>query len=364
MSNKKLTILAVIAAFMVVWAVAQSRLSSRRKAEPDRPVYLIQGLDPDDIAGIVLGTGENAVTLKRQGKHFVVTNKDNYPAAVSEINELITKCLDIRTVELVTDDKANHKDLGVVEEDAQNVIKFLRPDSSLLTGIVIGKTKQQGGGVYVRLVSSDKVYVTLERPWISDRVMNYIDQELIAINRDDIESVTVSGPNGYTLKTEKDGTDIILENLPVGKKLKANVAKSVFSALVNLRFDDVKRESTAKDELNFDRHFVCRLKDSTVYTVKIAQKDDKTYVTCDAEFTDKAPVTKEKTVESEEELRKKEAKLLAKDKANSFSAKHAGWVYEIPDYKAGYLVKELFELLEDEQKPQQAGDPNSGKERQ
>ncbi len=75
-------------------------------------VYLIQGLDPADIGSIVLGAGDSAVTLKREGGRFVVVNKDNYPADAKEINNLLTKCLEIRTSEFITDNPANHEDLA------------------------------------------------------------------------------------------------------------------------------------------------------------------------------------------------------------------------------------------------------------
>lgn len=347
MSNRKLAILGVFAVVMAVWAVVQSRISNRPGTEADKPRYLIQGLDPADIGSIVLSSTENTVTLKRTGGHFVVLDKDNYPADASQINELITSCLDIKTDELYTDDPANHKDLGVTEDDASSVVKFLKPDSSLLTGVVIGKTKEQGRGTYVRLASSNKVYGTEQAPWIRDRAMDYIEPELITLEHDDIESVTVTSDNeSYTLRAENGG--VILENLPEGKEPKRGDIGRVFDALTNLSFDDVQNK-TAADDLNFDRQFVCRLKDSTVYTIDIAQKNDKTYVACHIEFTDTTPVTKEKEVESEEQLKEKEAKLLARDKANEFSAKHSGWVYEIADYKAENLTKQLSELFEEKQ---------------
>ncbi|MHC4572143.1 MAG: DUF4340 domain-containing protein, partial [Planctomycetota bacterium] len=234
-----------------------------------------------------------------------------------------------------------------------SVVKFLKPDSSLLTGVVIGKNREQGRGSYVRLASSDKVYVTSEAPRIRNGAMDYIDEELITISRDDIESVTVASDDGdYTLRKKEQS--IILENLPEGKKLKGSDYEQVFNALTNMRFNDVQKKSAVEDDLNFQRQFVCRLKDSSVYTIDIAQKNDKTYVTCEAEFMDKTPVTKEKGVESEEELKKKEAKLLARDKVKEFSDKHKGWVYEIAEYMAKNLTKKLSELVEDEEKPKQA----------
>lgn len=167
--------------------------------------------------------------------------------------------------------------------------------------------------------------------------------------------MTVTSSDGeYTLKAKQDSKDVVLENIPAGKKAKSSECDRVFTALSNLRFDDVKKKSS---DLSFDRQYVCRLKDSTVYTVRIAQKGDKTYVNCEAVFTDQTPVTKEREVESEEELKKKEAKLLALDKVRVFSAKHQEWVYEIAEWKAKDLTKDLSELVEDQEKPEEVKGP-------
>ena len=352
MSNRKLIILGILAICMVIWAVIQSHFSSKPKTAPDKPAYLIQGLNPADIGSIALGAGEDEVTLKRQSGPFVVVNKDNYPAETKQINDLITKCLDIQTSQFVTDNPENHEALEVTEKDARNVVKFFKTDASLLTGVIVGKTKEEGQGNYVRLATSDKVYVAPEVPWIRTGVLDYIDQALILANRDDIESVTLTALDGqYSLKRKEDSEDLMLENIPAGKKLKDSDSKSVFHALTDLRFTDVKKKSPASGELTFDRQYVCRLADSTVYTISIAQKDDKTYITCHADFTDK--ILPPKGSESQEELKKKEVKLLARDKANEFTARHQDWIYEIADWKAKNLTKKLSDLLEDEPKPEE-----------
>jgi hypothetical protein len=363
MSDRKLVILGIVAVFMVVWAVVQSGVSNRPRTSPDTPADLIQGLNPADIDSIVLGAGENAVTLKRQAKGFVVVNNDNYPAKISEINSLLSKCLEIQTVQFITDDTANHEALEVTEEKARSVVKFLKPDSSLLVGFAVGKDRELGQGAYIRLLGGDKVYAALNTPWIRTLAMDYIEQELISVKREDIESVTVSSANGeYTLKAAagqgpeatEDNEQIVLENMPADKKLKSSDSQSVFTALTSLNCDNVKRDPALREpkksgDLTFDRQFVCRLRDSTVYTVKIAQKDDKTYVSCAADFLDKAPVIKGDEVESEEQLKQKEAKLLARDKAKEFTAKHVGWFYEIAEWKAKNLTKELSDLVEDKE---------------
>ncbi len=372
MSNKNLTILGVVTVLMVIWAVIQSRVSSMPRSGPEGLSYLIAGLDTTAIGSIVLGSGTDAVTLERRGRDFVVTNKDNYPAVTSTISELITNCLDIKTAELYTDEAAYHEDLEVTEEKARSVVKFMtrEPNSTILAGVIVGKSRELGEGTYVRLISddkvaSDKVYVTSNVPWIKDGATDYIEQELVSVNREDINSVTVSYPGGdYTLKPKEDSKDIALVNIPAGKAAKSSECDSVFTALSNLRFDDVRAQSSG---LIFDRRYVCKLNDSTVYNLEIAQKDDKTYVSCTAEYTGEVPKKDMTKVEPEEVLKEKEAKLLAWEKAQKFAAKHKGWKYEIAEWKAKDLTKELSELVEDEEKPEEAKgpeEPNSVSENQ
>jgi hypothetical protein len=352
MSDKKLTILGIIAVGMVIWAVAQTRISSKSRMISDKPTYLIQGLETRDIGSIVIGAGENEVTLRRQaGGQFVVSNKDDYPADMKQINDLITRCLDVQTTQFITEKKENHETLGLTEDKARNVVKFFKSDGSLLTGVIIGNAKEAGQGSYVRLATSDKVYVAPEVPWLRSGAIDYIDQELITAARDNIESVTVISPDGkYTLKRKSEGDGFTLENIPAGKKLKDSDSKSVANAITNIRCTDVKKKTDETDESSFDRQYVCRLTDSTVYTLKISRQDNKTYVMCQAEFTDTTPVTIKKEGESEEELKKKEAKLLARYNVRKFTAEHQEWIYEIADWKAQNLTKKLSDLLEDESK--------------
>ena len=171
MSNRNLLILGLVAVTMVVWAVAMSKISSIPYAPPSAPGYLIQGLDPDQIASITVGKGDEQTRLVRRRQNFVVANLDNYPALASEINKLITTCLDIRTAELYTDNPANHKDLGVTEEKASHLVKFFGADSNLITGVIIGKQKERSEGIgYVRRVEDNSVYVMAAQiPWIKRR---------------------------------------------------------------------------------------------------------------------------------------------------------------------------------------------------
>jgi len=360
MSNRTLAILAAIAGIMVIWAVAQSYIANRPPAEPEVPGYLIGGIDPDKIASIRVVTKDEIIRLIRRGTGFVVGNRSDYPAKTGEVNNLIASCLDIKPAEFVTDNKDNHADLGVSQDKARYIVTFFDENAEPITGFYLSPRDPDSGNTYARELTSDRVYRLKEDAFPYLRTMDFVDQELIRAERKDIQQVTVTGPDGtaYTLKRkEPDSDEIVLDNMPAGKKFKGSDYKWVFEALTSLRFDDVKKaDDEALKDVKFKHTYVCELKDSTVYILRISKDDDDKYwLTATAEFTDTSEVTMTRgKVESDEELKKKEAKLLGRENAQKFSTRHKGWVYEIPSYKAENLTKALDDLLEDEPKPEPA----------
>jgi len=287
MNNKKLTILAVIAAAMLTWAILSSTVTKKASQDFTKPQYLIGNIEPSLIDTITITEGDKTITLKRDGKQFVMENKGGYPVKTGEINELVNTCIDIQTSQLYTDDASNHADLGVVEDSARTVVKFLKADGSLLTGLIVGTTKNDGSGTYIRRPDEAQVYVTLTNPQINTGQITYIDQQLApSIISDDIESVTVSSDeDSYTLSVNENG-DLVINDKPQDKKLDKIKAEVVFTALSNLRFNDVSKNS---EGLEFNNKYVCRKKDQSVYTAEIAKKDDKVFVKCGATFEGTLP---------------------------------------------------------------------------
>ena len=233
MSNKNLVILGLAAAVMLFCAVSVSLVANKAgSASNVVSTYLIQGLDPGLINSITMQAGKETTTLNRQGNSFVVAGKDNYPAASNKINQLITGILDIKTHQLVTKNPANHTDLEVAEQKAQSVVKFFDKDNKPITGIIVGK-RDTSGDSYVRSAFSDDVYLCGDIPQISSSPMEYIEQQLITVNNDDIVSAIVSEPNGtYMLQTDPNSREITLVNMPADKKFKAADYKQIGRAHV------------------------------------------------------------------------------------------------------------------------------------
>ena len=344
MSDKKLTTLGIIAVISVAAAILVNHLIKPGQSSNLVIGPLISGLDVDLIS---IKSQDSETTLVRSESRFVVAQKDNYPASVRKVNDLVRQCLDIRTAELRTEDPAFHKDLGVTEEDAATVVTLWGAEDKPITGIYISKT-QENGSAYVRLLSDNKVYLTLNVPWISANPMDYIDKTLLETDSKKITEVSVTDPNGilYTLKSSDEGATVTLDNMPAGKQFKGTDYKNVFTALSNLTIEDVVAQSKVQD-FKPNWKYVCKLSDSTVYTLQLGKRENKTYLIVDVEFTDKTPVVKEQGKETEEQLKAKESKLLARDSAERLAKRTAGWIYVIPEYKASNLMKYKANLIED-----------------
>ena len=345
MSNQKLAILAAIAVAMVFGAVTQSHLSKR--APSTLPAYMLQGLDPADVYSVEIGTGDDTVRLTRQEAQFLVTNKQNYPAATQQVNELLTQCLDLKPSELISSSADNHADLEVTEETAQHVIRFLDPEDKLITGLIIGKTREGGQGQYVRQVDKAEVYLATDVPYLKTSATDYLDQALLSVEEKDIQSISLTGPKGTCELVKQDGDKKYkYVNMPDGKQLVSNVATSLFGALSSLRFDDVVAQIPA--DVTLDSSLTCKLGTQEVYAFKLGRQGEDTYVTCQGDYLGEKSIQLNTTQkDSKEELEKKEAVLLAQEKVQKFNLKTKGWAYKIPKWKADTMLKTPEDLLED-----------------
>ena len=349
MSDRNLLWLVVAAAATFSVALILSVRSTPKPKAPTVPTALIQGLDPSSITKILIDDGDSSVTIQRRGETFVLADKSDYPASVKEINGLINTCMDIKTGNLKSSNSANHEEFEVTPEIADKVIEFQGADDKTLAGIVVGKSTTEPRQTYIRRVGSDEVYSVESVPYIRTQAMDYVDKRLADIEAADIVSAALTGPD-FKYSLRRSGEDIALDPMPDGKQLKQYEPKNVLEVLATLECSDIEKEVPG---LTFDHKYVAALKDSTVYTVQLGRKDDKSYVTVSSVVTDQSEVTiNPNQQDSEEELKKKEALLLARDKAKAFNERHQGWVYELPSWRADNLTKKIDDLVEDLPEPE------------
>ncbi len=348
MSNRKLMILSIVAGVMVLLTVTQ-RIHENQVPEREymSGSYLIQGLDPSQVSSILIGRGVDAIKLERKVNGFVVASKYDYPAVMSKVNEVIRTCFDIRTVSEVTSDASNHSDLEVVEDKARTLVKFFRfsadpnEGEQLVTGVVVGKTETQTKQVYVRLAESDTVYTVKTAPVVRKSSLDYVEKEIVNINKEKVKNVTVSSPEGSYVLRFDDANDskIILDGLPEGREIHDSNCESVLSALSSFSFSDLASVSSMPD-LKFDRSYVSELHDSVIYSFDIAQSEGKSFFKCTANYSGDRLIVEDPT-----KIAETAAKIETSGNARKFAQRHNGWIYELSEWKAKNLMAKFEDLL-------------------
>jgi len=345
MTNRYLSGLVVAAAGLLACTVLLYSGPRRAVSQFQPGTPLIQGLDPEKVNSIFIRKGKDTVTLRREKDGFVVEERARYPADTRQINELIIKCLDIACAEKVTDSPANHAELGVSENSDDAVsVTFRGQDDTPLIGFIKGKSAERGLGVYVRLIGNNTVYSTEKYLYISAAPMDYVEKKLVSVKKEDIVRVAVETQKGLSVIARGDDGSIALQDIPEGKRAKGTDYERVFEALSNLEMIDVA--PAAERQPAWDATYTCALKNGLTYAVKTAKENDKYYAHLSASAPRVGEVAITRT-ESDEELKKKEEKILASETAQKFTARHQGWVYEISSWTAEKLRKTPEDLLED-----------------
>jgi len=395
MSNRQLIIVAVVAAVMVVVTVILHTSETAPQGELVRGAFFIQGLDLKEVHKVVVEHGKDTVTLEQARAGMRVVEKDNYPASAKSFKELVRRCLTIRCAEKITEDPDNHEKLGVLQKTGEDkddeekaeedegpepyVVAFYDKDGKLLTGFLRGKTTDNGG-VYVRQLGRDAVYRTEETVWFDTSPMDYIDKELVGVERDHVKRVEVrirapaAKPEGDQDKKDKKGKkgkkpgdledkeeiktyvisrddkkDVKLQDIPKGMRAKGADCEDVFYALSSLDMSNVLTAAKAEElKLRWDGTYACDLYTGISYAAQLAENDGKHYVRLKARLIGVDPVWINEEKDKKKQLDRADAATLAQKEAPRFSWRHRGWVYEISSWDAGKMRKTRADLIEED----------------
>jgi hypothetical protein len=348
-TNKSLTVLAgLTAALLLVTILVMAHDPTRHQTPAGENQPLIQGLDPSLIAKIQISAEDKHVTLARKDDLFLVTERESYPASTTEVNSLLTKVLEIRCHAVVSDSPDSHKEFGVADDAKTTKVELTGKDGKNLATVLVGSNAKTGG-TYVRLLSGNTVYSTLEPLWgVTADPVSYLRTRLIEAPEADILSVTVSaGGSEYTISRDKDNKPQ-LQSVPAGKRVKQQTdLDDLFKALASLEFDDVTREAKG---IVWSGTYSCQLKNNLRYELRVGKKAGKQYVAARAvgPTEDDFKKVQEKTQnDSKQDIAKKTAPLLqASVTAQTFNANSDGWNYQLKEYQAKNFTRTLADLVE------------------
>lgn len=368
------TLVALIGLLVVLVVVAGITLMAGRPASPEKAL-LFPGLEArvNDInrievtapAGDAGGTaaGNEAAgstviaTVERAADRWTVKERHGYPADVGRLRRNLLALANARIIEQKTSDPAFYDRLGVQDpaKAGSKGTELRAEGAGQPVNIIIGLPGPGGGeSTYVRRPGEAASWLVTGRFDPGAKTGDWLDPALLNIPASRIESVSITHPDGSTLriirkpKTAGAGAaadptevDFDVPDMPKGRSMKyPGMANGIAGALADLSLEDVfQRDSLGSAP---GKPVVARFvtTDGLVVEASAWRLPEHTLFSFSASPLKPAGSTA---------ATGKDGKPAAPDKAATEAAaingRLAGWFYSLPSYKAEQFTRTMTELL-------------------
>jgi hypothetical protein len=341
MTNRHLTILAVVAAVLTGSVLIVGALEDRQEVTLREGSYLLQGFNPDKVCGIFIKNGNESLTFKRQEERFILTGRVDYPVSNDRINGLVKTVADIRCAERVTADERNHPSLGVTGDSGSLVIRFFNESGQKITGVVIGKDRPGFPGFYTRLEDDKQVYLSTERlSPVSTNEIDYIRCDLPPGNKSDYSRIACNSVAGAFALDLRDGR-AMLENIPRGKKQDDQAIHTILESLQRFPVKKIYRKDGLAG-LSYRTRLEFHRRDGLVFRIELADRDGRMFARTRALLDDR-PATVGTYIPGNET---DGTSQVHRDLIATYNRDHDPWVYEIDARYAWLAQRSKTDLLE------------------
>jgi hypothetical protein len=311
----------------------------------------LSGLNIEKIEKIKIVDKQNReILLNKEGSFFTLANKNNYPASLKKVNDLLYKLSSLSVKELITDN-ADDSLLNKNQLQAENKeysVELSNNKGEVIKSFFVGSKK--GKGQYIRNANDKKVYLTEDSLWLGTRFDDYVSKDLVKINPSELEKVEVRSKdknfsvtlNDEIQKTEEiekkqDSKQIPSESSPkfrISPNEQWNVEEKkvseAMSKLANISFlNPIFMNEMLVATLNFDTEVKIQDKNKLIYKLDLTEKDNKYYLKVTSLVGE---IPKQFQIDSEdgkEKIKRIEEMSKSQGRSQNFNIKHGQWVYEI-----------------------------------
>ncbi|MCC5875185.1 MAG: DUF4340 domain-containing protein [Candidatus Sumerlaeia bacterium] len=258
MNQKALITLGAVAAVIAILAGIVTMTSSDRAVDTSPGNYVAPGLleNLNDAEKVVVRTGNDTVTLTRDGDTWRVEERHGYPARLDNVRTLLMEVANLRQLEPRTSNPDLYHRIEVEDIDAPDsasrLVEIHGPGGTKLASVIVGSTRfGQGPGArqttFVR--NSDQA-----QSWLADGPVNvntstshWVDTQFLSIRSNDVQRVEVTHADGEVViinKPDPNQSNFDLETLPEDRELTSPTRPNELGGLMaSLRFDEVKPTS-------------------------------------------------------------------------------------------------------------------------
>jgi hypothetical protein len=382
MNQKQLTVLVVVGLLLggLALVVNQSRQKDFDRRDAGVGEKLLQDFPTADVAGVTLKSHEGEVNLTK-GEVWTVKERAGYPAAFSEIADLVRKLWELKAVQSQKVGPSQWGRLGLALPDAKDagtnaatVIELKGKDGKPLRTVYLGKKQMrdsggQFGGYPVGrwiAVPTDKETVFLASETFNEaepKVETWLSKDFLKVEKvKSIALVSTNAAGSWSVSRTNETADWVLADAKEGENPDKSKMSGFNWALSSPSFTDVHPKDAEPVKNAFANPTVVKLStfEGFSYEVKVgSQPDPESFfitVAASAELpkertapADEKPEDKEKADKAWKEAQEKLTEKLKKEQALG------NWVYKVAKWTVDSVIKERSGLMADKKADAAAG---------
>ena len=283
MKTKQLLILGatfvVLAIIVLLFENPFGQSEYEKKVETATPLF--PNFNKEQVATIEIIAAGETTTLSKQDDNWVVTSMDNYPADNEGITELLSKVVEFKNTQRVSN---NPEKQAEFEVDSTGVeARLMDANGTLLAHLFVGKTTPGFLSSYVRTADSNDVFVAQGylQSVFNKGTRTWKDRTIFDFNKGIVTQLNISSPEETVeLRLDADGTWQMLT--PVASAVKQSEVDSLLTTFSGLDTDDFAEMTGDLSEYGLDapQSTISAVhNDGTTATLYIGKEDEgKLYV--------------------------------------------------------------------------------------
>jgi hypothetical protein len=337
---KPTTFLVVLAATAVSvgaagYAVVTQSQRSAPAAAPAGPLFPDLLARANEVETVTVESAKGKLTIARRDGGWAMTEMDGYPVAADKVRKLVAGLAGLRLLEAKTEDPERLARLEVEDVTAPDAkstqVTLAGADGKPLASLIVGKQNYAFdlnglSGLYVRKPGETQSWLAEGAVDVPTAATEWVDRAIVDIAADKIqrlhfapvaaEAVTVS-------KADRAAAEFSLEPLPDGRSADPEAVQRLTQALAAVTLDDVRADKDTGKAV-------------TAGTVEAATFDG---LTLKGELLALDGGTWLRLAASAAEG------SAAADEAKAINERVTGWLYKLPQFKAGLMQPKIDDYL-------------------
>lgn len=373
MSKRSLLILCLLTTVMVVaaWLITTARAPSTEVSKPALFPSLLDRVN--DVARIEVASAGDRVVLIRDGDHWLVENRDGYPAILETVKRTVVSFARLKVLESKTRRPELYARLGVedVESEGSTSRRITLADArgNVLAALIAGRERKGSGtasadkALYVREVGAVQALLVEGDLQMTARPADWMDTMILNVDPNRIYHYTIAHPGTPPIEVRRQSRDVkdyALTSAPAGTTARSlALLTSQATALNELRFEDVAKAGsiTLPDDATVATY---RTFDGLVVEAHIATIDGRSWCALTARYDPEAvylPPTPPAAGADGQGAAGAPAGNgdKVRTEAAELQQRLSQWVYALPEFKASMMTKTLDALI----KPADAPPPGA-----